>query len=215
MRRRWLGILCSFPSFTARCRGVSPVFVVHRIDCSVSFANRVPPAVFFALEVFMAAKTLILPAPATSVFFVPTGHRDNSPAFQRRGAGAWPPVPTGRLISKRTPFPPLPGDSIWKIPVVPPGLGIVVCGQPGVETPGYYQRFLRNRESASRKATGTDVCLILSASVTSPILPAPSARHLCSSDPKIRSSSVGAAYSSLSDDVAPTELHRFWLGDST
>jgi len=56
--------------------------------------------------IFMAGATVTPPAPAASPFFlpplfVPTGHLDNSPAFQRRGACARPPVPPGRLTARR------------------------------------------------------------------------------------------------------------------
>ena len=53
--------------------------------------------------------------------FVPTGHPDNSPAFQRRGAGTWRRVPSGRLNGWRI-VSIVARHFVIKISVVPAGL---------------------------------------------------------------------------------------------
>jgi hypothetical protein len=65
---------------------------------------------------------------------VPKGHFENSPAFERRGLPVSQQVPQGRL--KKHFF-----------SAVPAGLGISpTC--PGIEMPGYFRWFLRNRKAA-------------------------------------------------------------------
>ena len=56
-----------------------------------------------------------------TIAFVPTGHPDNSPAFQRRGACARPPVPPGRLNGWRI-VSVVACHFVIKISVVPAGL---------------------------------------------------------------------------------------------
>jgi hypothetical protein len=57
--------------------------------------------------------------------FVPTKQPENSPAFQRRGAGARSSVPQGRLIGRRI-VSTIANDLILKTSVVPAGLGIIL-----------------------------------------------------------------------------------------
>jgi hypothetical protein len=65
---------------------------------------------------------------------VPKGHFENSPAFERRGLTVSQQVPEGRL--RRRFF-----------SAVPAGLGVFpTC--PGIEMPGYFRWFLRNRTPA-------------------------------------------------------------------
>jgi hypothetical protein len=63
----------------------------------------------------------------------PAGTDENSPAFQRRENGVENQVPEGRLT--------VPNDAA----VHPSRRGVsFFAAQPGVETPGYFQKFLRN-----------------------------------------------------------------------
>jgi hypothetical protein len=89
----------------------------------------------------MAAETVTPNAPPTSAFFVPTGHSDNSPQFQLRVAGAMGASPAGTVGKPHMIFCGAPFR--FENPVVPPGL-FLFCEQPGVETPGYFQRFRWN-----------------------------------------------------------------------
>ncbi|MEO7299341.1 MAG: sugar ABC transporter substrate-binding protein [Verrucomicrobiota bacterium] len=66
-----------------------------------------------------------------SGFFVPKGHHENSPAFQSRGLQEGERVPKGRLTRR-------------EISTVPSGL-IRCSPMPGVQTPGYYRKSLRDK----------------------------------------------------------------------
>jgi hypothetical protein len=65
---------------------------------------------------------------------VPKGHFENSPAFERRGLTGSQQVPQGRLKKAFR-------------SAVPAGLGIFPT-YPGIEMPGYFRWFLRNRTAA-------------------------------------------------------------------
>src|ERR1019366_1800322 len=81
-----------------------------------------------------------------SACFVPTGQRENSPAFQRREKRRATSVPQGRL-NRRQIVSAIANDFVLQTSTVPSGLVIVLRPRPGVKTPGYCQMFLRNGQT--------------------------------------------------------------------
>jgi hypothetical protein len=75
---------------------------------------------------------------------VPKGPFENSTAFERRGLTVSQQVPQGRL-KKRLPRRSLGEDGFFS--AVPAGLGVFQT-YPGIEMPGYFRWFLRNRTAA-------------------------------------------------------------------
>lgn len=70
-----------------------------------------------------------------SEFVVPNGHDENSPAFQRRVTSERERVPKRRLTRREFADSPVPSGLICRLPT------------PGVETPGYCQKSLRDRKA--------------------------------------------------------------------
>src|ERR1700744_3729315 len=83
---------------------------------------------------------------------VPKGQNENSPAFQRRDRRAKLSSPEGTNdVVRRDPFQPSLRDLAHS------------CIQPGVETPGYFRLFLRNRGLTFFAAALLSVAFLFSA----------------------------------------------------
>jgi hypothetical protein len=72
---------------------------------------------------------------------VPQGHSENSPAFERRGLTLSPTSPAGTAENGGA------ATNRFFFPPAPPGLDFTP-NFPGIEMPGYFRLFLRNRTPA-------------------------------------------------------------------